>query len=113
VTEVAFQTLLILAGAVFFSGALATIYFYVRLRQVDAPGVAPSFLRYFIFAALFGFVAYMAGSAIGIAGGCSSSKSGNLCGIWGALGVGPLSCGVALWAYGPLWLRRLSRRPPN
>lgn len=105
----AFESLLILAGVVFLSGALATIYFYVRLRQGDWSKVAPSFLRYFTIAALFGFAAYMAGSAIGIAGGCSSSKSGNLCGIWGALGVGPLMSGVALWAYGPLWLRRLSR----
>jgi hypothetical protein len=106
---VAFQSLLILAGVVFFSGMLSTIYFYVRLRQGDWPKVAPTFLRYFAIAALFGFAAYMIGTAIGITGGCSSSKSGNLCGIWGALGVGPLMSGVALWAYGPLWLRRLRR----
>lgn len=105
----AFESLLILAGAVLLTGALATIYFYVRLRRSNGPRVAPSFLRYFAIAALFAFAAYMAGSAIGIAGGCSSSKSGNLCGIWGALGIGPLMSGVALWAYGPLWLRRLSR----
>jgi hypothetical protein len=105
----AFESLLVLAGAVLSTGALATIYFYVRLRRGDWSKVAPSFLRYFSIAALLGFVAYMAGSAIGIAGGCSSSKPGNLCGIWGALGVGPLISGIALWAYGPWWLRRLSK----
>jgi hypothetical protein len=101
------ESLMLLGAASVLSGCLATIYFYVKLRQ-GLREEAPSFIRYFAMAAILAIAAYFVGSAIGIFAGCRSPKSGNLCGIWGALGTGPLLAGVALWAYGFLWRKRLS-----
>ena len=102
-----FEALLIVAAAVLVTGALATIYFYVTLHA-SVPGESmPSFVRYFAFAVLLAFLAYFVGSAAGIYVACRPANSGNLCGIWGAVGVGPLSAGIALWSYGFWWRRRL------
>jgi hypothetical protein len=104
---VTFQTLFILGAAVFITGLLATVFFYISAIRSSSTKEAPSVWRYVSRAVLIAFAAYMAGSAIGIAGGCYSPKSGNLCGIWGALGVGPLLSGIALWAYGLNWRKRM------
>ncbi len=105
-----FEVLLILAAVVLLTGSPSVIYCYIRMRrESDIDAGVPSLLRYFALAAVVGFVAYMAGSAIGIAAGCSVHNAGNLCGIWGALGLGPLLAGVALWGYGPWWRRRLAK----
>ena len=104
-----FEALLVLGVAVWVTGALASIFFYVGLRRASSPASAPSFVRYFGMAALVAFVAYFVGAAIGIYGACSSSDSGSLCGLWGALGIGPLLSGIALWGYGLLWRRSLGR----
>ena len=105
----AFETLFAIAWLVFISGLLAAVYGYIRLRRDRSHGAVPSFVRYFVLAGLFAFAAYMAGTVVGIAGGCSVRNAGNLCGIWGALAVGPLLSGTALWVYGPLWRRRLPK----
>jgi hypothetical protein len=58
---------------------------------------------YFGVALLVGIGAYIVGTAIGIYFACSSPTSGNLCGVYGALGVGPLLSGLALVLYGLSW----------
>jgi uncharacterized membrane protein len=104
-----FEALFVLGAVVLVTGFLATVFFYVSLRQSPSQEATPSFIRYFFFAGLLCLLAYIAGTAVGIYGACRSENSGNLCGIWGALGVGPLSAGVALWSYGFLWRRRLAQ----
>jgi hypothetical protein len=84
-------------GAITLSGGLlATIYFYVVCRDASAPRQGPSLVRYFAVAILIGIGGYIAGTAIGIYFACSSPAAANLCGVYGALGVGPLLAGLCL-----------------
>lgn len=99
---------MLLGAIVLISGLLATILFYAGFRR-SSPAAAPAFIRYFGTVAVLALVAYFVGSAVGIYVACDSPGSGNLCGIWGALGVGPVLSGIALWSYGFWWRRRLAR----
>jgi hypothetical protein len=101
------EALILVSAAALLSGALATISFYVSFLRASQDA-APSFIGYFAMAVVLAFAAYFVGSAIGIYVGCRSPTSGNLCGIWGALGTGPLVAGAALWAYGFYWRKRLA-----
>jgi hypothetical protein len=98
-----FDTLFKLGAITMLGGVLATVYFYVSRREVSPPQQPPSFARYFGVAAVVGIAAYFVGTAIGIYFACSSPASGNLCGIYGALGVGPLLSGLGLFLYGFSW----------
>lgn len=98
-----FDALFKLGALVLLGGLLTTIYFYVSSRKVSPPEQAPSFVRYFGVAFLVGIFAYIVGTAAGIYFACSSPTSGNLCGVYGALGVGPLLSGLALVLYGLSW----------
>ncbi len=104
-----FDALLALGAAVLVTGLLAAIFFYVSFRRSLPQEGMPSLFRYFAFAVLSGILAYFIGTAAGIYGACRSATSGNLCGIWGALGTGPLLSGIAFWSYGFWWRRRLAK----
>ena len=103
-----FEIIFKLGALALFSGLLLSVYFYVRYRSATEPEPKPALIRYFGFAALSGFAAYMAGTAIGIAVACAGTDAGNLCGIYGALGSGPLLAGITLSLYGPCWRMRAS-----
>jgi hypothetical protein len=105
---VAFENVAIFAAVVLLTGVVATIFSYVGLRRSFSDGAVPSVIRYFAIAVLLGFAAYFVGTMAGIFAACNSPKAGNLCGIWGALGAGPLLSGLALWSYGPWWRRRVA-----
>lgn len=47
-------------------------------------------------ACLVGAAAFVAGAALGIAVFCASEDAGNLCGLGGIFGSGPLLAGVAI-----------------
>ena len=96
-----FNTLLVVAAIAVATGGVSCVWSYLRWHAAAPPGAAPTVLGYFGLAALFTFGAYVAGSGAGIALACAE-PAGNLCGIWGALGSGPLAAGLALAAYGPL-----------
>ena len=98
----AFETLLGIAAITIVAGVITCVWRYLRWRAAVPRRAAPTVLGYFGLAALVAFGAYMAGNVVGIALACASPRAGNLCGIWGALGVGPLAAGLALAAYGPL-----------
>ena len=51
-----------------------------------------------------GFVAFKIGNDIGIAVGCAIPGSGNLCGLVGFIGLGPLFAGAAIFAIALAWL---------
>ncbi len=51
-----------------------------------------------------GFVSFVAGTALGIAVFCSTASAGNLCGLGGVFGVGPLLCGLCIGGYAWRWL---------
>jgi len=52
--------------------------------------------RYVLGSGVIGIAALFAGTALGIAVFCSSEKMGNLCGLGGVFGSGPLLTGIAL-----------------
>lgn len=52
--------------------------------------------RYVLGSIVVGVAALFAGAALGIAVFCSSGKMGNLCGLGGVFGSGPLLAGIAL-----------------
>lgn len=51
--------------------------------------------------------ACVAGSMIGVFAACSGANPGNLCGLHGVFGAGPLATGIALFAHGVWWNRRV------
>jgi len=55
--------------------------------------------RYVLGLGIVGIVAMFAGVGLGIAVFCSSEKMGNLCGLGGVFGLGPLFAGIALAVY--------------
>jgi len=82
---------------------VAMIYFYAK---VPASHRSSSILRYLGVVLLVGVLAYFAGAAIGIYAACSSPSSGNLCGLYGVFGIGPLLSGVAIFVYALFWAKR-------
>lgn len=52
--------------------------------------------RYLLGMLLAGVIALFVGAGLGIAVFCSSAKAGNLCGLGGLFGTGPLLAGIAL-----------------
>jgi hypothetical protein len=81
------------------------IYVYIRYR-LRAPERAPSVVRYVGVALLVGVLAYVAGAAVGIYAACSLPNPGNLCGLYGVFGIGPLLSGIAIVVYAGFWAKR-------
>jgi len=52
--------------------------------------------RYVVGSVVIGIASFFAGAALGIAVFCSSGKMGNLCGLGGVFGSGPLLAGISL-----------------
>jgi hypothetical protein len=103
---VSFEALAILGALALVTGAVSCLAYYLRRFQQPRP----SAVRYFASAVVAAVVAHVAGAFSGIAVMCSSADAGNLCGIWGALGTGPLLAGLVLWTFGPVY-RRAGARP--
>lgn len=83
--------------------ALVPIYrAYARAPQPRQP---LGFARYLFTSLGVGAVAFIAGTLLGIFVSCSGAAAGNLCGLAGVFGTGPMAAGVAI----VLWARRLSR----
>jgi hypothetical protein len=84
---------------------LAGVCIAVR-RLAPARGVRTSTLRFILRAFVVGVVAFVAGTAVGIAAFCSSASSGNLCGLGGIFGIGPILSGVCVGWYALVWRKR-------
>lgn len=83
--------------------------FYVTYRRAPEPKPQLSAVRYVALALLAGGVAYVVGTAIGIWAACSSANAGNLCGLTGVFGVGPVLAAGAITTYGYLSTRSARR----
>lgn len=68
-------------------------------------GSRASLLRYALILAAVGAIAWVIGTAIGIAAFCSAAGAGNLCGLGGVFGAGPLVAGIAIGGYAYRWLK--------
>lgn len=67
-------------------------------------------VRYLLTILAVGAATFVAGAALGIAVFCSAASSGNLCGLGGVLGLGPLFSGIGTGGYAYVALKR-SRNP--
>jgi hypothetical protein len=63
-------------------------------------------LRYILVVLAIGAVTFIGGSALGIAAFCSDASSGDLCGLGGLFGVGPMLAGVCIGGYAYSSLRK-------
>jgi len=70
------------------------------------PGIGASLLKFVLRALAVGAATFIVGAVVGIAAFCSSASSGNLCGLGGIFGIGPLLSGVCVGWYALAWLRR-------
>lgn len=86
-------------------GILTAVVCIALYLRAGSPRVGASLPRFLVLAVVVGFVAFVAGTAIGIWAFCSTPDSGNLCGLGGIFGVGPFLAGIAIGGYAWLWLR--------
>lgn len=73
------------------------------------PGPRRPLLRFVLVLAAVGVAAFIAGTVIGIAAFCSTARTGNLCGLGGVFGVGPMLSGSCMGGYALFWVRRIRR----
>jgi hypothetical protein len=85
--------------------------FYMTYRRAPEPKRQLSAVRYVALAFLAGALAYVAGTTVGILAACSSANAGNLCGLTGVFGVGPVLAAGAITTYGYLSTRNARRAP--
>jgi hypothetical protein len=85
--------------------------YYLTYRYAPQPKKRLSVVRYVLVALGVGASAYLVGTIIGISVACSSDNSGNLCGLAGVFGVGPLSSAVAIVLYAHAWAKNARRAP--
>ena len=86
-------------------GLLLAIVCIAIYLVAPGPKTRISLLRFVVLVLAVGIAAFVAGTAIGIAAFCSSASSGNLCGLGGVFGVGPLLSGTSIGGYACLWLK--------
>ncbi len=79
-------------------GIAATILFYFLYPSAPQSGRKLRFGRYLGLSVVAGLIGYGAGAAVGIAIACSTPEGGNLCGLMGVFGVGPLLANIAMFA---------------
>jgi hypothetical protein len=84
---------------------VAMVYVYSKHRKTAGDRRA-SFIAYAGTALVVGGLAFVLGTATGIYAACSSPSAGNLCGLAGVFGSGPLLAGIAILSYVLLWKAR-------
>lgn len=77
-------------------GLISVPAYYLVYRAASAPKRALPLLRYALVTLAAGALGFVAGTALGIAAACFAANAGNLCGLMGVLGLGPLCSGVAM-----------------
>lgn len=83
--------------------------YYLSYRYAAEPKQQPSVVRYLLTAVGVGTMAYVVGAIAGIAAACAPVNAGNLCGLAGVFGVGPLFSAVAIFIYARSWAQQARR----
>jgi len=91
---------------------LAGVCIVIRLLS-PGPKVGASVPGFLLRALAVGAATFIAGAVAGVAVFCSSASSGNLCGLGGIFGTGPLLCGVSVGWYAVVWLKRSRHTVPS
>lgn len=96
-----------------FLGALIAVpIFYAGYRSAPEPKLALSIFRYIALIAAAAVAGYVGGTMAGIFAACSSASSGNLCGLIGVFGVGPIVSALAIF-FTARFLTRQAQRTPS
>lgn len=106
-----FNVLLSAGPMVLLAALVAVPVYYMIYRHAPTPQRPSSLAQYLLACLGVGALAYGTGTMIGIFVICSFREAGNLCGLAGVFGVGPLLSGVAVWVYAHLWTRRMRMSP--
>ena len=99
------NALLSIAPIALLAALVAVPIYYAIYRYAPDPKKEVSVVRYVLVALAVGAVAYLIGTIVGIAAACSPSNAGNLCGLFGVFGVGPLLAAVAILVYAHFWAK--------
>ena len=106
----ALYNLIYVGPGMMLAGIVAALAFYIAHAQAPHPKAHLSLPRYLLSSLVLGVAAFVAGSMIGIAAACMPADAGNLCGLVGVFGAGPLLCGLALIVFGYLKTNRSKTR---
>ena len=107
----ALNTIISIGPLALLAALISVPVYYVIYRYAPEPKKEASLARYVFFSLSVAALAYVIGAAVGIAAGCSSASAGNLCGLVGVLGVGPLLAAVAVFLYAHSWSKNARRAP--
>ena len=88
--------------------ALVFDIYYFKYRYAPETKQHRSVLQYGLIALGVGALAYVIGAVVAVSVACSSASAGNLCGLVGVLGVGPLSAAAAIFV-STLWAKNARR----
>lgn len=84
---------------------LALPVYYLRYRHAPGRTNERSLARYLAVSLAVAMVAFVIGAMLGIVIACLPSNAGNLCGLVGIFGTGPLVSAVAMVVYAHRWYR--------
>ena len=99
----------LLVGPMALIAALAAaVIYYLSYRDAPRRTGRASVVRYFALALGVGAAGYLLGAVLGIWAACSPTNAGNLCGLVGLFGVGPLLAAIAIWLYARSWAKNAS-----
>jgi hypothetical protein len=84
---------------------------YLGYRRAPEPKSRLAVVRFVLGTLGAGVVAYLVGVVVGVAVACAPESAGNLCGLVGLFGVGPLVSAVAIATYACLRARSAARSP--
>ena len=100
------------AGPPVFGIALLLLpLFYLSWRFAKEPKKPLSLLKYLLLSLGVGVLAFWTGMAAGIWMACSVANPGNLCGLVGVFGSGPLLAGLAICLCAHHLTRNAKRAP--
>ena len=95
--ETAFRVLFQIGPLSVAAGFIGMLLLYFLYPRADGVERRP-FWRYLGMCLVAACVGYGIGAAIGIGIACSTPRGGNLCGLMGIFGVGPLLAGIGMFA---------------
>ena len=100
-------SILMKLGPIVFLGALIVLPFlYAHYRSAPLPKKSLSVAQYVFLIFVFGVLAFLIGTFAGITMACEQKNAGNLCGLVGLLGTGPLFSGIAMLLLATIITRR-------
>jgi hypothetical protein len=107
----ALGVLMLLGPIALIAALVAMVHFYHSYRGAPEPKRRLSVAVYVFVGLGFGFMAYIIGTIVGISAACNWASTGNLCGLVGIFGIGPLVSAMAIYGFAHSSSRRAKQAP--